>query len=81
MPTSQGGYVVLWIPANGLFYRGGEFTDGKMNPIGWDRTIKVYSTFSEAEQAKNSTLARFPDAKGELIIVPIKRCRSHGILD
>jgi hypothetical protein len=81
MPTRNGGYIILWIPASGLFYRGGDFFDGKSQPIGWDRSIRIFSAFSEAERERAATLARFPDATGELIILPIRKSKSHGLLE
>lgn len=65
-------YVLLWVPKSGLFYDGGDFFDGKQMPIGWDRTIHVFSSHSRAETAKQKTLAKFPDAKGELVVLPVK---------
>jgi hypothetical protein len=64
-------YTLLWIPKSGLHYQSGLFFDGFQMPINWDRTIQVFASHARAETAKQRILDRFPDAKGELVVLPV----------
>lgn len=64
-------FVLLWIPKSGLFYDGGQFFDGYQDRINWDRTLPLYDTASEAEEAKQRIMARYPRAKGELVTMGV----------
>jgi hypothetical protein len=81
VPSSAGGFTLLWVPATGLFYSGGEFVDGKQNRLNWSHTILVFPTFSAAEAEKQRIIAKYPEAHGEVVILPIKKSKSHGILE
>lgn len=62
-------YTLLWIPESGLFYAGGRFTKGDGDEIGWQRKIPVFRGYARAERAKQRILARWPERRGELIIL------------
>ena len=66
------GYTLLWIPKSGLFYDGGSFLDGKQERIRWDRTIHIFASHAKAETAKKRILERYPDAHGELVMLPVE---------
>jgi hypothetical protein len=65
-------YTLMWIPSTGLMYDGGEFFDGQMKPIRWDRTIHIFQSHAKAETAKKKILEKYPDAQGELVVLPVK---------
>jgi hypothetical protein len=72
MPNQAKKYTLLWIPGTGLMYSGGEFFDGNLRPIGWDRTIRIYASHARAETAKKRILERFPDAYGDLVVLSVE---------
>ena len=73
MPVDNRQYTLLWIPKTGLFYDGGGsgFTDGKGDTIRWDRTVYVFPSHQRAETAKQKMIDKYPDAKGEIVVLPI----------
>lgn len=62
-------YTLMWIPRSGLFWANGQMMDGEFRAVQWDRKIRVYPNYQRAELAKKRILDRFPNAKGELIIL------------
>jgi hypothetical protein len=72
MPNNDKRYTLLWIPKSGLFFEGGEFLDGKRERIRWDRTIRIFASHARAETAKKRILEKFPDAQGELVMLPVE---------
>lgn len=62
-------YALMWIPRSGLFWVNGELVDGEYRRVQWDRKLQVFKSYARAETAKKRVLEKFPDAKGELIIL------------
>jgi hypothetical protein len=79
MPNNDKRYTLLWIPKSGLFFEGGEFLDGKRERIKWDRTIHIFASHARAETAKKRILEKFPDAQGELVMLPVEIQEIGGI--
>ena len=65
-------YTLMWIPRSGLFWDGGQFLDGKQERIRWDRTIRIYASHARAETAKMRIMEKFPEAHGELVMLPVE---------
>ena len=63
-------YTLMWIPASGLFYRGGEFFDGQGNQIRWDRTLRFFK-HSRAETVRERMIANRPEMAGELVMIKV----------
>jgi hypothetical protein len=72
VPIQAKKYTLLWIPRSGLFFETGNFFDGKGERIRWDRTVHIFASHARAETAKKRVLEKSPDAKGELIVLPVE---------
>lgn len=60
-PPAGKKHVLLRIPKSGLFYEGGRFFDGDMNPLRWSGIIPIFPSHARAETAKKKQIEKYPD--------------------
>lgn len=64
-------YTLLWVPKSGLFFDGVTFTDGNGNTIQWRHEIHIFPSWEAANEAKGKVVAKYSNAKGEVLLLKI----------
>lgn len=72
MPVQSKRYAVMFMPASGMFFTGGEFLDGHQNRIPWSRVIPIYRSRTAACAFRDRMRKKWKDAQGEFVVVSVE---------